>query len=135
MHVQYCAATSSKYTQLYSHEYMTALASKMQQPSHAHDTQPHLLVCFYMYTVHMQEGGIIEFTCGIIISACIRECDSTRMSLRETLRKTKPFYLVKYIQNTFDTTREDLLDKDLHEGARNNIKRIYIYIVEIIKIG
>ena len=64
---------------------------------------------------------------------------STRMSLRETIRKTKPFYLVKYVQDaTYDIIREEdlLISKDLHEGAKNKVMyKKEIYTVEIVKIG
>ena len=64
---------------------------------------------------------------------------STRMSLRETIRKTKPFYLVKYMQDaTYDIIREEdlLINEDLHEGAKNKVMcKKEIYIMEIVKIG
>ena len=55
-----------KNTHSCTHVCSHALASKMQQPSQVGaQTTTFTGMWFYMYTVHAQEGGIIEFMCGI----------------------------------------------------------------------
>ena len=60
------------------------------------------------------------------------------MSLREALKITKHFFLIKFVQDdTYDIiTEEHLLEEDKREAAKNKVMyKRRVYTVEIIKIG